>query len=372
MKFYHVRPKNSLKELRGAVKDLIVAFFFVILLSESCLACKFDGFKPHTTTYAGNIKKLSDNLPTDYNLTVFLQDTASLDDCCIELQAMLALNRSIGHLYHHSVDPLQNLTSNVLKELIFLEDCPVQESSNCEMVRMRSSDLLQDLMRRFRSFDTKYEQMKCDFDQCTLYTCLTGRIETTLPTVTNATAPSIEPGIFTNGTDNLTTNAIPTVIGNATNPTPTSTHGNLTSLTNGTNQSPPLTTGSLSGLTNRTKTSPTLANGSLADVNPTSLTNPTSFLINGSLGGLTNRTSTIPALTNGSLATVANRTDVNLTSLLNESDCIMAATLKCDTESSRRVTPLASQTVVIILVVSVLLNMFLLGGLLKRNRRLNM
>ncbi|XP_041034054.1 uncharacterized protein LOC121271824 isoform X2 [Carcharodon carcharias] len=372
MKFYHVRPKNSLKEQRGAVKDLIVAFFFVIFLSESCLACNFNGFEPHTTTYAEKIKKLSDNLPTDYNLTVFFQDTASLDDCCIELQAMLVLNRSIGHLYHHSMDKLQNLTSAVLMELIFLKDCPVQESSNCEVVRMRSSDLLQDLMRCFRSFDTKHDQMKCDFSQCTLYTCLTGRIETTLPTVTNATVPSIQPGIFTNGTNNLTTNAIPTVIGNATNPTPTSTHGNLTGLTNGTNQSPSLTTGSLSGLTNRTNTSPTLANGSLADVNLTSLTNPSSSLINGSLGGLTNRNSTIPALTNGSLATVANRTDVNLTSLIHGNDCIMAATLKCDTESSRIVTPLSLQTVAIILVISILLNMFLLGCLLKRNRQLNM
>ncbi|XP_067876124.1 uncharacterized protein [Heterodontus francisci] len=331
MKFYHGRPKNSFKEQRESVKDLIVAFFFVTFLS-SCLACNFGNFKPHTTTYDQKIKNLRTHLPTDYNLTVFLQNPASLDSCCIELQAMLSLNQSIGHLYRHSMGTLQQLTTSVLRELRFLKDCPVRESFNCEKARWNSSHLLQNLMERLQSFDTKFNKKKCTFEQCTLYTCVTGHIETTLSTVTDVTSASTEePGNFANGTDSPTTNATLTTIGNATNPSPTLTHINLTSLTNETNPSPSLTNGSLTGLTNRTNTGPTLINGSLA--------------------------------------TATNWTNASPTSLNNDSDGIMAATVRCNIECSQFASALAPQTAAIIIVVSVLFNMLLLGFLLKRNRQ---
>ncbi|XP_067876127.1 uncharacterized protein [Heterodontus francisci] len=283
MKFYHGRPKNSFKEQRESVKDLIVAFFFVTFLS-SCLACNFGNFKPHTTTYDQKIKNLRTHLPTDYNLTVFLQNPASL------------------------------------------------ESFNCEKARWNSSHLLQNLMERLQSFDTKFNKKKCTFEQCTLYTCVTGHIETTLSTVTDVTSASTEePGNFANGTDSPTTNATLTTIGNATNPSPTLTHINLTSLTNETNPSPSLTNGSLTGLTNRTNTGPTLINGSLA--------------------------------------TATNWTNASPTSLNNDSDGIMAATVRCNIECSQFASALAPQTAAIIIVVSVLFNMLLLGFLLKRNRQ---
>ncbi|XP_072348390.1 uncharacterized protein [Scyliorhinus torazame] len=363
MKFRHVH-QDSLKE-RGAVKNLIVAFFSVIFLAGSCRACNFGGFTPYSSSYDWKIEKLITHLPTDYNITVFLQDSASLDGCCVELQAMLALNRSIGHLYHHSVNPLQTVTSNVLAELRFLMDCPIRESSNCEMVRYSSSHLLQSLMDRFRSFDAKFKLQKCDFSQCTLNSCRTGRIEIMLPTVTNATTPSIEPGTFASGTDNPTTNATPTTQGNTTNPTPTSTHGDPTDITNP--SSPLLTNGSLLGLTDRTSATPDLAGGRPADVNQT---RPPPSLINAGLMDLINGSNAVPVLANGSLATAANRTEVNPTSLAPEKDGIMAATLRCNTEPSPAVAPLTTQMVVIVLVVSVLMNMFLVGCLLKRNRRL--
>ncbi|XP_038639820.1 uncharacterized protein LOC119956575 isoform X2 [Scyliorhinus canicula] len=360
MKFRHVH-QDSLKE-RGAVKNLIVAFFFVIFLSGSCRACNFGGFEPYSSSYGWKIDNLITHLPTDYNITVFLQDSASLDGCCVELQEMLALNRSIGHLYHHSVNPLQTVTSDVLAELRFLMDCPIRESSNCEMVRYSSSHLLRSLKERFRSLDAKFNE--CNFSQCTLSSCRTGRIEITLPTVTNATTPSMEPGIFANGTDNPTTSSIPTTPGNTTNPTPTSTHGDPTDTTNP--PSPLFANGSLLGLTDRTSATPDLAGSRLADGN---LTRPPPSLINVSLMDLTNGSNAVPVLANGSRATAANRTEVNTASL--EKGGIMAATLTCNTEPSPVVAPLATQMVVIILVVSVLINMFLVGCLLKRNRRLN-
>ncbi|XP_078064598.1 uncharacterized protein LOC144490766, partial [Mustelus asterias] len=170
MKFYHV-CHNSLKEQHGTVTDLIVVFSFIIFLSRSCLACNFDNFEPYTTAYGQHIETLRTHLPTDYSLTVFRLDRGIQDNCCVELQAMLEFKRAIRHLRHHSLGPLQEMTSAVLTELQFLNDCPACESSSCKMVRMSSSHLLQDLMQQFRFFGAKSEQEVCDFGQCTLYTC---------------------------------------------------------------------------------------------------------------------------------------------------------------------------------------------------------
>ncbi|XP_048377231.1 uncharacterized protein LOC125447133 isoform X2 [Stegostoma tigrinum] len=325
MKFYHVCPKNSLKEQQGAVQDLIVAFFLAIFLSTSSLACQFEGFQPHTTTYGSAIETLRTHLPTDYNLTVFLQDATKLDSCCVDLQAMLSLNRSIGHLYHHSMDRLQNLTFNVLRELRFLEDCPIRESFHCEMVQWNSSHLLLNLMEHFRLFDAKFNQKKCDFGRCTLHTCLAGDVATTMLPAANATAISVEPGMFANGTENVPTRPM---IGNATNPTPAMTHRNLTSLTNGSNPSPALTSWNLTRLTNRT--------------------------------------STVLAL-NDSVAATANQTSVNPTPPSNGNDRPLAATF-CSTEPRTTISSIATQTVV--LIVSVLLNMALFFCLMDRRRRM--
>uniref|UniRef100_UPI00398E6D25 uncharacterized protein isoform X1 n=1 Tax=Pristiophorus japonicus TaxID=55135 RepID=UPI00398E6D25 len=172
MKFYHVRPKSSLKERRLTVKDLIVTFFLIIFLSVRCRACDFGRYRPHTTSYDGVIEKLRTHLPTDYNLTIFL-DPAGLDSCCEDLQVMLSLKQSIGHLYRHSVGPLQDLTFKVLGELGFLKDCPVRESFNCEMKRLDSPHLFRKLLEHFRSYDNKFELKQCDFERCTLYNCVT-------------------------------------------------------------------------------------------------------------------------------------------------------------------------------------------------------
>ncbi|XP_048473696.1 uncharacterized protein LOC109924710 isoform X2 [Rhincodon typus] len=328
MKFYHVRPKNSLKEQQGAVQDLIVAFFLAIFLSANSLGCQFEGFQPHTTTYGSVIETLRTHLPTDYNLTVFLQDTTNLDSCCVDLQVMLSLNRSIGHLYRHSMDRLQNLTFNVLRELRFLEDCPIHESFHCEMVQWNSSHLLLNLMERFRLFDATFNQNKCDFGRCTLHACLAGDVATTILPAANATATSVEPGMFANGTENVPTRAI---IGNATNPTPAMTHRNLTSLTNGSNPSPTLT--------------------------------------NWNLTGLANRTSTILALMNDSIAATTNQTNINPTPPSNGNNSPLAATF-CSTEPRATISPIATQTVVIILIVSMFLNMALFTCLMDRRRRM--
>ncbi|XP_060705404.1 uncharacterized protein LOC132831335 isoform X1 [Hemiscyllium ocellatum] len=329
MKFYHVCLKNSLKERQGAVRDWSVALFLVIFLSETSLACQFGGFKPHTTTYDLPLNTLRTHLPTDYNLTVFLQDTANMDSCCVDLQAMLSLNRSIGHLYRHSMDELQNLTLGVLRELKFLKDCPVDESFQCETVQWNSSHLLLNLMDHFRRFDATYEQRKCDFGRCTLYTCLSGDVETTIFHVTtNATATSMEPGVFANGTWNDPTSA---VIGNTTDPTPTVTLHDLTSFTNGT--SPSLT------------------------------------WTDGNLTSSTNGTSTVLASVNGSLAATIDQTSVNPTPSNNGNNSPLAATF-CSTEPRAIISPTATQTVVIILIISVLLNIALLMCLLERRRRM--
>ncbi|XP_067830291.1 uncharacterized protein [Heptranchias perlo] len=260
MKFYHVRPKSSLKEQRVTVKDLIVTFF-LIFLSERCRACD-SHFRPLSTNYAERIEELRTHLPIDYSLSVLLHNAPSLqqDSCCMELQRMMSLNQSIGHLYRNSVPPLQNLTDQLLWELRFLKHCPVNKSFKCATVRWNSTHLLQNLKEQMSSFDNKHSQKECLFEQCTLHICMTGQIETMLSTVTHATMPSIEEtATFTN-----VTNPSPTL----TNPSPTLTTGNLTTLTNETNQSPTLTNRSQAALNNGTNASPTTlvnnSNGTMA------------------------------------------------------------------------------------------------------------
>uniref|UniRef100_UPI00398F2AB7 serine-rich adhesin for platelets-like isoform X3 n=1 Tax=Pristiophorus japonicus TaxID=55135 RepID=UPI00398F2AB7 len=395
MKFYHVRPKSSLKERRLTVKDLIVTFFLIIFLSVRCRACDFGRYRPHTTSYDGVIEKLRTHLPTDYNLTIFL-DPAGLDSCCEDLQVMLSLKQSIGHLYRHSVGPLQDLTFKVLGELGFLKDCPVRESFNCEMKRLDSPHLFRKLLEHFRSYDNKFELKQCDFERCTLYNCVTGHIETPVSTVTPAALASAkEAGIFVRGS-----NATVTTETSATNRSPSLNNGTLATRTNTTNRSPSLNNGTLATRTNTTNRSPSLNNG-------TSATNRSPSLNNGTLATRTNATNRSPSLNNGTSATNrspslnngtlatgtnaanrshtlatemkpspslinetgANRTNASSTSLGNKSDGVLAATQACSTDNSQASRSLESQTVAIILVASVLANMMFLVCLLKRKQQ---
>ncbi|XP_051899159.1 uncharacterized protein LOC127585603 isoform X4 [Pristis pectinata] len=170
MKFYHVRQKSSPKEQQVTVKELFATFFAFIFLTGSGDTCDFEGHDP-IANYFESIEKLRINLPTDYNLTVLLQDTAGMDSCCSDLQAILSLNRSIGHIHRNSVGPLQDIVTMVIMELEFLTDCTVKESFNCEVTRWNSTHLLQNLLENLHSFKALVKSRKCRFNECILYTC---------------------------------------------------------------------------------------------------------------------------------------------------------------------------------------------------------
>ncbi|XP_062919362.1 uncharacterized protein LOC134354352 [Mobula hypostoma] len=366
MKFYHVRPKSSPGEQPVAVKKLFATFFLFVFLTGRNDACNFGGYDP-VSEYAGSIKSLKDNLPTDYNLTVLLQDVRGMDSCCSDLQTMLSLSRSISHIHQHTVNRLQGLARNVVIQLEFLSDCPVKESFNCEVKRWNSTHLLENLLQNLNSFSGLLSSKKCNFSKCVLYTCRPGHI-----TTTSSTLASEEPlGISSSGvTRSPTTVDVPTSLSSSTNLQSPLASTPPTFLTNGSDIFPFLN----GNVTNGNQMYPATANGS-----ETTLTNTTNAPLSLTSNMLHNKSYPLSPSANTSVINGTKTTPVNVsqsaidyqgnvspTSLTIGSGGMALATKACQ---SSMISPLLSRTATVVLLFSVVANVILLSCLVRRKRR---
>ncbi|XP_051899157.1 uncharacterized protein LOC127585603 isoform X2 [Pristis pectinata] len=368
MKFYHVRQKSSPKEQQVTVKELFATFFAFIFLTGSGDTCDFEGHDP-IANYFESIEKLRINLPTDYNLTVLLQDTAGMDSCCSDLQAILSLNRSIGHIHRNSVGPLQDIVTMVIMELEFLTDCTVKESFNCEVTRWNSTHLLQNLLENLHSFKALVKSRKCRFNECILYTCTPGHIMGTLSTATSFTLTSTEQlGIPASGADHIPmATEVPTSLSNETNLQSPLVSAPPTNQTNRSDTLPSLNSGNLA---NGSKLYPSTANGSVTTLTNTSLAltsdalnNESHLLSSAANTSLINGTNSRPV--NVSQSTVDDQSNANPTSLTISNEGYVLATRECRSQ----VTSLMSRIVAVVLVFSVFANAILLSCLVRKKRQ---
>ncbi|XP_059809958.1 uncharacterized protein LOC132383139 [Hypanus sabinus] len=356
MKFYHVCPKSSPGEQPVVVKKLFATFFLFVFLTGRNDACNFEGFNP-VTSYTPSIESLRDNLPTDYNLTVFLQDMTGMDGCCSDLQTMLSLNRSIEHLIQNSVDPLRELALAVTRQIGFLGDCPVEESFNCEVKRWNSTHLLQNLKQSLNSFSDRLNREKCNLTKCVLYTCTPGQVTTTSEELL---------GISSSGASHTpTTTDVPTSLSSAMNLQSPLASTPPTFLTNGSNVVPSLRNGSLA---NGSQMYPATANGNTTNA-PLSLT--TNVLHNKSYPlspsantSIVNGTETSPV--NISQPAVDYQGNFSPTSLTIDNGGVAMATKMCQTSANRS---LMSRIVTVVFVFSVVANVILLRCLVRRKQR---
>ncbi|XP_072890309.1 uncharacterized protein [Hemitrygon akajei] len=361
MKFYHVRPKSSPREQPVVVKKLFATFFLFVFLTGRNDACNFEEYNP-VTNYAPSIESLRDNLPTDYNLTVFLQDNTGMDRCCSELQTMLSLNRSIEHIIQNSVDPLRELALAVTRQIVFLGDCPVEESFNCEVKRWNSTHLLQNLKQSLNSFSDRFNSQKCNFNKCVLYTCMPGQVTTTSSTLASEELL----GISSSGASHTaTTTDVPTSLSSAMNLQSPLASTPPTFLTNGSNVDPSLRNGSLA---NGSQMYPATANGNTTNA-PLSLT--TNVLHNKSYPlspsantSVINGTETSPV--NISQPAVDYQGNFSPTSLTIDNGGVAMATRMCQTSV---ISPLMSRIATVVLVFSVVANVILLRCLVRRKQR---
>ncbi|XP_055519384.1 uncharacterized protein LOC129713973 [Leucoraja erinacea] len=378
MKFSHVCPTSSVKKQRVSLKELIATFLVLVSLAGSIGACNFEWGKSMTNSYNDSIKKLRDILPTDYNLTVYLPNSTGMASCCLNLQALLSLNRSLSHLHRNSVFPLQNLVTTVINEMQVIKDCPVKESSNCQVMRWNSTHLLKTLHRKLQSFDAEFDSKQCDFSVCVLHTCSPGQGKAVLTTAAGSTVTSMG-GLdhFTGGADLMPmTAAVPTSPSAVTIPPSPSGCTPPSSLPNGTHSPPASSSGN--------NPDPSAVNGSAAnmpDANPSTTTgalNNASTVGNGCLATSTSGHGPEPSsanasLTNGTNAGQANvsqtsgddQSQANSTSP-NQGTGKFLASVECLTEE---VSTPRSRMATVVMMVSVLANAILLGCLLRKRRR---
>ncbi|XP_032869010.1 uncharacterized protein LOC116966779 [Amblyraja radiata] len=363
MKFSHVCPTSSVKKQRVSLKELIATFLVVSLVGSSG-ACNFEWGKSMTNSYNDSIKELRDILPTDYNLTVYLPNSTGMASCCLNLQALLSLNRSLSHLHRNSVFPLQNLVATVINELQVIKDCPVMESSNCRVTQWNSTHLLKTLHGNLQSFDAEFDSKQCNFGVCVLHTCSPGQGNTVLTTTAGSTVTSVDGlGHFTDRADQMPTSPIavtnppspsgctpPNSSGN--NPDPSAVNGSPANMPDSTDATPSAPTDALNNAS-------TVRNGSLATSTPSHGPEPSSA--NASLTNGTNASQVNVSQTSGGDQSLANSTSPN-----PGAEGKFLASVDCLTEE---VSTPRSRMATVVMVVSVLVNAILLGFLLRKRRR---
>ncbi|XP_078286609.1 uncharacterized protein LOC144611413 [Rhinoraja longicauda] len=362
------------------VREILQATFLVFVLSlGGSAACNFSDWGVFVTeSYDEAIQNLRNTLPTDYNLTVYLPDSTGMDTCCLDLQALLSLNRSLGHLHRNSVDPLQPLVTIVIQEITFIEACPVTEPADCQVTQWNSTHLLQTLLGNLQSFDAKYKSNGSCFSECVLHTCSPGQVKTALSTAASSTLASvIELGNITGGADQTpTTTAVPTSPDAVTNPPSpagcTPPNGNLSSpaSSTGSNPDPSAANGSATNLPNGVGATPPTTTHAL---------NNASMVGSGSPAISTRGHGPGPASANASLTNGSNASPVNASqadgdgqsqatsmsvSLAVEGQALAATECLSEPVSTPR-----SRTATVVMVVSVFANVVLLGCILRKRRR---
>ncbi|XP_069765644.1 uncharacterized protein [Narcine bancroftii] len=372
MKCYHVHSKSSLQEQQVTLRELFAILSVFLLLTGASAICDFPS-DCITSGYYENIENLKKNLPTDYNLTVFLPVETRMEGCCLDLQIMLLLNRSVEHIYHNSVNPLQELASTVSQELQFINDCSIRETINCEVRRWNSIRLLSNLSEHIKSFEVK-AQKPC-YSNCVLYTCATGYTETTSSRTTYFTQASEDKlGISIpeahsdpSTTDELVSTSDITNPQSPTNvpPTTMAVRANLaltsmgTNSTNGSNLHPSAVNGNVTALTSA---SPSLTNAALS--NESYPLPPATLPIGMSLHlSITN--------TSHSNRTNASSVDVSQSNSDPTSQTIACEgqTLPIHAHSGQVPSPVLWRAALIILIVSLFANVFLIHCLVRQRRQ---